>query len=158
MTRSLDLVELIKKTFSGVKLETGISWQEAAVLDNHGSLEERKIAREKDEQNDWTQIPSSLIGDLKYQDVLPFLDSAGLKFYLPACMIYTIKNYKTTDSLITHSIIYSLTREETAIELKNNLSPSQKDCVIKFLLLCLEIGDDYFDLHKVEKRLQQYWS
>ncbi len=153
--------ELIKETmeaFSGVTLENGVSWREANVLDAYGTMEERKVARDKDEKNDWTRIPVALIGDLKYQSVMPFLDPVGLKFYLPACMIYTLKNYKESQSLIIHSIIYTLTSKTTAYELQEILDQRQRSCIVKFLHLCLEIGEKYFDLHKAEIRIQKYWS
>lgn len=147
----------IEHAFTGVQLGTGVSWREADVLDSYGSARERTAARELDEKEDWRRIPHSLIGALKYQSVLPFLNAGGFKFYLAPCMIFALKNYRTSNSLISDSILYSLTSASTAKELQAILDPEQKQCVIDFLSLCLEIGDDHFDLHKVEDRLQKYW-
>lgn len=152
-----ELIALIKDAFFAVTLANGISWSEAKVIDEYGSLQERKSARDNDEKNNWNEIPLGLIGDMKYQDVLPFLDARGLTFYLPACMIFTLKNYNKSKSLITHSVIYTLTRPTTVNELQGILNQKQKSCIIKFLSLCLEIGDKYFDLYETEEKLQKYW-
>ncbi|TAL57670.1 MAG: hypothetical protein EPN85_13500 [Bacteroidetes bacterium] len=45
-----DLIQLIESSFSDVKLENGISWREAEIVDSYGSEEERNIARNKDEK------------------------------------------------------------------------------------------------------------
>ncbi len=151
------LIASICIAFTGVRLENGISWQEATILDDYGSLEERRLARNLDEKEDWSQIPDTLIGSGKHQSAIVFLDVTGFKFYLPALMIFTLKHYKTSSSLVMDSLIYRLTDRPRALELKGVLNQPQKACVIQFLKLCLEIGDDYLDLHKVEKRLQRYW-
>jgi hypothetical protein len=151
------LIESIEEAFTDVKLGDGVSWREADVIDSYGSIEERKLARDQDVKDNWRKIPDSLIGDLKYQCVLPSLDAKGLRFYLAPCMIFTLKYYKESPSLITHSIIYSLTHEATVNELESILSPKQKACVINFLELSLQIGEDYFDLFNTETNLKNYW-
>ena len=153
----IELIELIRVSFENVKLENGISWLEAYEISSYGNLERKKLARNRDKKNDWTNIPSVLIENLKYQDTLSFLDYTGLKYYLPVCMIYNLKNYTKSESLIINSIIYKLTEKKTAKELQIILNKKQKECIVKFLSLCLEIGDNYFDLHKVETRTKKYW-
>jgi len=151
------LIASIHSAFAGVRLENGVSWQEATVLDDYGTLEERRQARNLDEKNDWSQIPDTLIGAGQHQSATVFLDVTGFKFYLPALMIYTLKHYKVSSSLVMDSLIYRLTDRPRALEIKAILNPAQKACVIQFLMLCLEIGDDYLDMHKVEQRLHRFW-
>ncbi len=151
------LIKLTEEAFSGVTLGDGVSWREADVIDAFGSIEERKLARNQDEKDNWRKVPDSLIGDLKYQCVLPFSDAIGLRFYLAPCMIFTLKYYKESPSLITHSIIYSLTNKLTVNELQSVLSPKQKECVIHFLEFCLQKGEDYLDLFNTETNLKNYW-
>ncbi|MEL7118806.1 MAG: DUF6714 family protein [Bacteroidota bacterium] len=151
------LIQSIHKAFAGVRLGRGVSWREADVLDSYGSNEERKLARAKDEQRDWSKIPFSLIGAMQYQNVLPFLDTAGLKFYLPICMIYVLSNYKESQSLISDSLMYTLARASTINELKKALNESQISCVIDFLNICMEIGDDYLDIKDLPMALKSHW-
>lgn len=152
------LIDEIHLAFKGVKLGNGISWREAAVLDDYGTIAQRQAARALDESEDWTAIPFSFISDLKYQDVMPFIDATGLRFYLPAYMIYILKEYKHSNSLIVHSTIYTLTRKSTVLELKVILNEAQQQAIIHFLECCLILGDDYLDLHKVAERLEAYWK
>lgn len=156
-TKIQQLIQEIHLAFAGVELGDGVSWREADVLDDYGSPDERNQARNQDEKKDWTRVPDELIGDLQYQSVLPFLDKWGLRFYIPACMIFALKNYATSSSLIVHSIVYRLTDQTNVVALKEILTVQQQQCIIQFLMLCIEIGEDYFDLHKVEHRLQKYW-
>lgn len=153
----IQLTKLIENAFKDVSLDDGISWREADVIDSYGTLEKRKEVRLEDEKNDWLKVPFSLIGNCYYQSVLPFFDIKGLKFYLPIIMIYSITNYKESDSLIIDCLIYTLIDKERVNELKIVLNKEQKNCVINFLKFCLEIGDDYYDLNNVEKKLQEYW-
>ena len=152
------LIDEIHLAFKDVKLGNGTSWREAAVLDDYGTIAQRQAARALDEKEDWTRIPFSLVSDLKYQDVMPFIDVTGLRFYLPVCMIYILKEHKHSNSLIIHSTIYALTRKSTVIELKAILNEAQQQAIIHFLECCLILGDDYIDLHKVEERLENYWK
>ena len=57
------LIDEIHLAFKDVKLGHGISWREAAVLDDYGTIEQRQAARALDESEDWTAIPFSLISD-----------------------------------------------------------------------------------------------
>jgi len=153
-----DLIKEIEIAFAGVKLEDGVSWREADVLDSYGTAEERKKAREQDEQDDWTNISFALIGDLRYQSVLPFLDAKGLRFYLPVCMIYALKKYKESNSLIIDSTIYKLTYTDSITEVQNILNEKQKIAVAKFLNRCIEIGDFYFDVNDdIQNQIKKYW-
>ena len=152
-----DLIVLIQDSFLDVKLENGVSWREAGIISEYGSDEESAIERNKDEKNDWQKIPFILIGNFKYQDALLFLDTLGLKFYLPICMIYTLKNYKTSRSMLSNSLISKLTNKKDALKLQSILNNNQKICVIRFISLCLEIGEGYFNLTKVERRVKEYW-
>lgn len=156
-TKIPHLVERIQVAFKGVQLENGISWREANVLDNYGTEEERRNAKALDEKNDWTKVPDSLIGDIKYQSGLNFLDTPGLRFYLPACMIYTLTHYTSSQSLLIHSIIYTLNHKKTALDLQAIINADQKACIVDFLATCLSIGDDYFDITKLEEKMEKYW-
>lgn len=158
--KTIDIESLIKRitiAFEGQQLGNGVSWREANVLDDYGTQAERDEARALDEKNDWTKIPDTLIEDLRYQCVMPFVDTKGLCYYLPVIMIYSLKKYKTSQSLIIDSLFYSLRRKKVAFDLKKELNASQIQCAIDFIQICLTIGDDYFDLDKVEESLEKYW-
>lgn len=152
------LIAEITAAFSGVKLGNGVSWREADVIDDYGSKEQRRLARAQDEKEDWTKIPLELIGDLRYQAVLSFLDTAGLKYYLPICMIYFLKKGHESGSAIIDAIIFTLTDEKKIMELTAHLDKRQIACVRSFLLMDLETIGYFMDGEKVRKLIDEYWS
>ena len=152
-----ELINSIKQAFAGVKLGTGVSWREASVIDDYGSINQRKLARDQDEIEDWNLINFELIGALKYQDVMPFLDNYGLRFYLPICMIYTLMEYEVSESVITQGLVSSLTRKATVADLKAILSEEQIACVVLFLKSFIEISFDNFYTRDIENAIKNYW-
>jgi hypothetical protein len=152
------LITKIEAAFSGVKLGGGISWREADVIDDYGSKEQRRLARLQDEKEDWTKIPLELIGDLRYQAVLSFLDMEGLKYYLPICMIYFLKKGNENGSAIIDSIIFTLTDEKKIIKLKSHLNNEQLACVKSFLLRDVESRGYSGKKESTRKLINDYWS
>lgn len=148
----------IYKAFEGVELGEGVSWREADVIDDYGGDQQRQLARAQDEQKDWTQIPLSLIGDLRYQSVLSFLDIEGYKFYLPICMIYVLDEFKTSDSAIIDSLLFDLLDSKKVEELIMVLDKDQIHCVRNFLTAYLELGVDYRQAEKIYKALKKDWT
>lgn len=152
------LIAEIKSAFAGIRLGNGISWREADVIDDYGSKEQRKLARMQDEKEDWTKIPLALIGDLRYQAVLSFLDVAGLKYYLPICMIYFLEKGDESGSAIVDSIIFTLTDEKRIKALTAQLNNAQLECVKSFLLMDLASGGFFRDSENVKQLINDYWS
>jgi len=153
-----ELISEIESAFAGVKLGNGVSWREADVIDDYGSKEQRRLARVQDEKEDWKKIPLELIGDLRYQAVLAFLDIAGLKYYLPICMVYYLKKADVSDSTITDGIIFTLTNEIRIKELVGHLNNEQLACVKAFLLLYLDSGEYYGNRENTKRLIHDYWS
>jgi len=154
MENNDSLIKEIEIAFAGVKLEDGVSWRETRVIDFYGTDEERKIAREQDEHNDWQKIPLSLISDSHHSLALPFLDPKGLRYYLPACMIFILKEYENSDSFIIESFGFRLADVDTINELQDVLTEQQKIAVAKFLRSYLE-----FMYVNDEKKncIEKYW-
>jgi len=157
-SKIIALKSSIHEAFKGVELGEGISWREADVIDDYGSNQQRQLARAQDEQKDWTQIPLSLIGDLRYQSVLSFLDSKGFKFYLPICMIYVLDASKTSGSAIIDSLFFDLLDSKKIEELKKVLDKNQMLCVRDFLTTYLELGVDYIQAERIYKALKNDWT
>lgn len=152
------LILEIEDAFSGVRLGEGVSWREALVIDDYGSDEERKTARSQDEKEDWKKVPLELIGDLRYQSSLSFLDGAGLKYYLPICMIYVLEKGDTSDSAIDASLLHTLTNEEIAIELIDHLTDQQQACVRSFLFWHIDSMWYSERREAMRKFAEKYWS
>ncbi len=156
MAENEKLIHTIQQVFSGVELGDGVSWREADVIDDYGSAEARKRARDLDEKKDWEKIPMELIGNMRYQSVLSFLDPQGLKFHLPPCMIYVINHYKTSNSAIVESLIFTLAQDRAIGGLKNVLTNEQINCTITFLNWCKGLKEFEWDKEKIEYALEKF--
>ncbi len=152
-----ELIKRIEQDFAAVELGQGVSWREAGVIDDYGSTEARKVARAQDETKDWTKIPFELIGDLSYGSVLSFMDIAGLVFYMPAIMRFSLLHDKTSDSIIVDSFYFTLCRTEKIPKIKAALNQSQLTCLCDYFRFCLNYPN-YFYNPELEQAIQLYES
>lgn len=83
-----EAVGQIVNAFADVRLEDGVSLREAGVIDHDGSDNERRMAREVAELDDWKEIP--ILDIAYYPDALCFMDDKGLRFHIPAFMCFTL--------------------------------------------------------------------
>ncbi|OIP70359.1 MAG: hypothetical protein AUK43_09545 [Oscillatoriales cyanobacterium CG2_30_40_61] len=102
---SLLLIEKIRAAFLEVQLEDGITLHEARALDDYRDTEKARII---DCHIHWLDIPDSWIN--KFNDIFSFLDSKGFRHYIPAYMIWCLKNYEKTISSSLDSTLYILQR------------------------------------------------
>ncbi len=99
------LIKAINQAFDGVELEDGVSLHETRVIDDYGSKSARQAARRYDTQTRWQDVPINWLADL---NGLSFFDAKGLRFYLPAYMVWTLENFHTTTSNAAEGTIYRL--------------------------------------------------
>ena len=104
------LIEEIELAFRDVSRENGVSLSEAWVIDDCGSDEERAKARAQDKDEIWRDIPDE---DIRHgYSCLSFLDEIGFRYYMPAYMIWTLRNYEDWDSNTPDSTVFSLTLDD----------------------------------------------
>ena len=182
------LIEQIRTAFDGVKRgdtateQQGITLQEARVLDDYGTPEERGKAREADTTTKWQDVPDGWIEE--YYDTLCFLTPESLAYYLPAFMIWSLRYYDSqlpgrdmpgclfgwlrprkcvkSDYPVSDYTIYQLTVTDPKaypVERYEVLSAEQKKATAEFL--------DYFakgfataHVHdpEAQKALDLYWG
>lgn len=100
------LIDEISRAFDGVTREGGISLREAEVIDDLGDDDERIAARLLDTEKRWQDVPAR---DIEYYfQSLTFLDAIGFRYYIPAFMIWTLREGRTSDSATTEFTIYDL--------------------------------------------------
>lgn len=89
------LIEEITAAFDGVSCEDGVTLHEATVIDDYGSFEERAEARKQDPEDKWQDVPEE---DIRFTDaVLSFLDPKGFHYYIPAYIIWYLRNIDNQD-------------------------------------------------------------
>ncbi len=102
-----ELIDRIRVAFAGVTLEDGISLNMTEYNDSGGCMPEFKEKASDDERIDWQAIPDKTLE--QFTVTFSFTDLKGFRFYIPAYMIWTIRNHRTSDSIIGDFTIYALT-------------------------------------------------
>ncbi len=160
-----ELLRLIEDAFAGVELGDGVSLHETVVIDDYGSLEERRAARDPDEKHDWRK----LVGNAELIRTtgvggLSFYDAAGLRFHLPAYLSVAVADSESPDaSNVLADLLYHLThiedynRERFAI-----LSGPQRACVREVLKFLREQYDttpwNAPLIAEIDQAIEGYWA
>jgi len=155
------VIEKIDKAFSDVLRGKGITLHETDVVDCCGSAKERAKARQLDTEERWQDVPDNDI-EIQYS-ALCFLDPEGFRYYLPAYMRWSLRYYKSSDSLSSDSTIYSLgpsgnkgvtdwNRERWGV-----FTPRQCQVILDYLELMAHDEEGYADTFAAELAINTYW-
>jgi hypothetical protein len=170
------LIEEITIAFDGVSREGCLTLHEAAGWDGHCGIgpwiEE---ARAKDTDTKWQEVKDEWIAENGLGDIaLSFIDAKGFRYYLPAYLIWSIKETvagfpsdSNTDVVWYLGINFSTHRERFAF-----LNKQQSSAVAHFLLFLDQWEDEWllennfsvendFPLEgksDVQKALDAYWG
>ena len=108
----------------------------------------------------WLNIPGEVID--RNNASLCFFSPEAYRFYLPAYLIWALRNFDSSDSFTVDSTIYSLTPGEGDLR-RFSLSKfalldvDQRRAVLDFLKYLAEHGGGMVDQHAVQKAIA-YWS
>lgn len=156
-----EIIKSIQDAFRDVTREGGISLHEAGVIDDYGTFEERKAARQLDLDKHWSEIKDE---DIEKHDVLCFMDPIGFRYHVPAYMIWALKHLRKTDSLVIDTTIYSFalgSDEESRQwyqERFNLLDKKQRKAVALFLEYMAKNTEGFADEEVAQKALDSYWG
>lgn len=158
---SAELIEEIKSNFDGVSLGDGIGLFEADAIDNNASKVATQFARIKDRElwTNWREIPSGVIA--RSSSALCFADIAGMRFLLPAFMVFALENYQTSDSLSVDSPIYALLNNPVFVhpDMDQYFSPAQYALFSRFLrFMALDVGEDFVDAICALEAYDKFWA
>lgn len=158
------IIEQIHAAFDGVSRHGGVSWSEAGVIDDNGSEEECRRARESDTDRSWTELVDSRAWDPEDSDgSFAFLDAIGLGYYLPAAMVRCVRAEYDAAGLafaltLTHK--HYAGAHKSTLENWSLLDDEQRACVAAFLRhmirVCEEQGFDD-DARPWQEALDSYW-
>ena len=137
------LLEQITSAFEGTVLGDGISLNMTEFYDSGGSARKSAERAKLDERFDWKSIPDSVLE--RHQVTFSFTDLEGYRFYLPAYMCWTIRNFRTSNSIIGDHTIYACdpkSHQFNTTSFTNWFTPAQLSAIKQFLQFCVEIGDE----------------
>jgi hypothetical protein len=141
-----DLENKIKSAFSKVLLGDGVGLMQAQALSDFKGEEVAKSLRDKDEKNDWKQIPSSVL--IENREALFFFDALGMRFYLPAFLCSELRgDYE-------YPLVINLTRD---FHLFSEFNANQKLAVRDVLSFFREQQDYKQYEAAIAKALQKFW-
>ncbi|HEY9607686.1 MAG TPA: DUF6714 family protein, partial [Allocoleopsis sp.] len=84
----------------------GISLHAARALDDwHSLAEAKKIGQKMDRDTKWQEVPDEWI--VEFHDIFSFLDVKGFRYYIPAYMVWSIKEPKASNSNSLNSLFYA---------------------------------------------------
>jgi len=145
----LSLIKEITAAFDGVDREDGVTLHEAMVIDSYGSLAERAEARKKDTETKWQDVPDKDIRDC--DGVLSFLDDKGMRYYIPAYLIWYLNNIDQKSSTYCSntfdSIPFHLTYQEGKFKRFELFTQQQREAIAHYLI---------FEAERKEKSEEKY--
>jgi len=147
----------IKEAFKNVKLEDGIGIFEADELDACSSDRKIQKAKAKDRLwwNDWKDIEEKHIAH--YSSVMCFMDSQGIKWAIPAYMIYALNNYED-GSFSVDATIYAIERGAIGYDRLDLYTLEQKKVIARFLQYMLFVGEDWVNTDFAKSALDKEWG
>jgi hypothetical protein len=156
--RELESVEktstIIRDAFRGVELGSGLTIHEAD-LEGHDYDGAGEAARAKDPERNWMEIPD---WKLERIHVLSYaFDVEGWRFHLPAYLIWTLKNWRTSTSITSDFVVWGLRLRDNSeydLERFHSLSIEQSKAVLAFLDH-LDQFSGYFDARDT---IESYWD
>ncbi len=155
---SLGVIEQIRKAFRDVTLEDGIGILESDAIDGCVSDKRREQARNNDFRQNWETIPEEVIEE--NYSALCFMDPKGLRFNLPAYMIFALKNFRSSSSASVDAAIYALCKEPEELDGEWKIfTQAQREAIASFLkFMILEVGEAWVDSWQASLTYEKTWS
>ncbi len=151
------LIKEIEIAFKDVLLKDGIGINQADRIETR----QRDVLIQKGRNLDrmwwtnWTDIQDKYIAS--YSDVMYYMDSAGLKWVLPAYMTYIIKYYKE-GSFSIDSTIYVLEAGGLGVDKVDLYTDTQRKVIAKFLQFMVDVGEEWVDVESAQNALDGVWG
>ncbi len=165
-----DVESAIRAAFAGVQLGSGTSLQQARLIDegitSDMSPEEFAAIPRHETTDDWTKIADSEL----LCDSLAHLDAAGLRYYLPALMIWILDHYSDED------LIFDSAASMTVIGTMSALAPpaefaryrwdtydqftmEQRAALARYVAALPRLVElDREDAVRVRRSIERYWA
>lgn len=156
-----DLIKTITEAFDGVPQPERITIHVAEAHDEY-DYEHDDEHRQKDFIGRWQDVPHEHIQ--RCQTALSYVDSIGMRFYLPAYMVWYLLNLRGSAVTSDHTL-YSLNNHpndprllEYHIERFALFNPRQLKTCALFVKYCAEDESGFSDTSFAHGIYKRYWS
>lgn len=149
-----DAEERIREAFRGVTREGGVSWSEAAVIDNIGTQEEADKSRAKDTESCWEDLVDDRKLDHELADRFSFLDPIGFRYYLAPAMIRCLRARDAHCLLFTLTVYDKHKKRQVGL-----LDDNQARAVARFVRLMIRMTarSDEYTAAEWQSAYDAYW-
>ena len=138
--RAQTLIQQIENAFDGVTLGDGITLHESIALDDYATEDECIAASTVGRDRRWQDVTDA---EIELDDcILHFLDREGLRYYLPAFMIWTVNNYTTSGRIIGDTTISAC---KDAVICSPLINAEQANSIIEFLQYFVDLFGQELD-------------
>ncbi|MBX2849538.1 MAG: hypothetical protein KTR16_14550 [Acidiferrobacterales bacterium] len=158
---SEQLCSLIEEAFDGIERPEDITLHVAVAHDNY-DYERDALHRKKDHVGRWQDVPHSQLRDCS--DGLAHLDKYGLRYYLPAFMIWYVQKHQS-DEVQTDNILYTLDdnpKDDLLSKYHKErfslFTKKQLNACAKFIKFCANGNDDFADAYFASKKYERFWK
>ncbi len=151
------LIAEITAAFDGVAREDGVSLRESRMIDNYGCDEERAEARRLDIDTRWRDVSNADLRDYYY--ALHYLDAKGFRYYLPAYLIWDLRENTSPEHGIVSDTLWHLhpPDDDSQLERFRLITPQQGRAVCSFLRFVAIHGSEG-EREEAAGHLSDYWS
>lgn len=157
-----ELIKFIEEVFDGVEQPLEITLQVAEIHDDY-DYDNDEEHRKNDFFGRWQEIPSEHIK--KCQTALSYVDKVGMRYYLPAYMVWYLKNYGNSDEVYTDHTLYSLDNHPNDARLSEYhkerfslFNPKQLKACALFVRFCGEDQSGFTDTNFAIEKYEKYWA
>ena len=151
------LIKEIETAFKDVELKDGIGINQADRMEmgNRDVLIQKGRNLDRMWWKSWRDIEDKYLAS--YSSVMNFMDAQGLKWAMPAYMIYSIKHYKE-GSFSVDTTIYALEEGALGTDKLDVYTLEQKRVIANFLQYMLSIGEEWVDVESAQNALDKVWG
>jgi hypothetical protein len=165
----VEIEEAIHSAFAGVSLGSGVSLRQAQVIDAYilgFSQAEIDAIPPSEATDDWTRVSD----DELRRDCVAHLDADGLRYYLPALMLWVLDHYDDEDRLFIQGADMTAIGTISALaprpefarslwDIYDRFSNEQRTAIASYVeALPRLVNLDYRDATEVETSLNDYWA
>lgn len=157
MIDTAPLIAEITAAFDGVAREDGVSLREGRAIDVFGSDKKRAAARLLDTDTRWQDVPNADL--LDYYNSLVYLDAKGFRYYLPAYLIWDLRENTSSEYGIVSGTLWHLhpPDDDSQLERFRLITPQQGRAVCSFLRFVAIHGGEG-EREEAAGHLADYWN
>lgn len=151
------LIKEIETAFKDVELKDGVGINEADRIEmgNRDVLIQKGRNLDRMWWKSWRDIEDKYLAS--YSSVMNFMDAQGLKWAMPAYMIYIIKHYKE-GSFSVDTTLYILEDGALGSDKRDLYTLEQKRVIAKFLQYMITVGEKWVDVESAQNALDKEWG